>query len=42
MHDAERFSEVLFRFDLDQLRSHVAPLPIASLTTQSCSWVNPE
>jgi len=39
MLDAERFALVLFRFVLDRLRSHVAPLPIAS---QSCSRVNPE
>jgi len=40
MLDAERFAQVLLRFDLDRLRSHVAPLPIAGLTRQSYSRVN--
>lgn len=41
MLDAERFVQVLFRFDLDQLRSLVAPLPIASSRRQSFLRVNP-
>ena len=35
MLDAERFDRVLFRFDLEQLRSHVAAVPITSPTGQS-------